>query len=70
MDEFDVLEVQMEEVLFANPEFTFRDCAAELVKKGDLEYQALEDPYLYTALHKRFADVKARVSMGRYNLDI
>ncbi len=64
------LEKALEELLFANPEFTFREAASELVKAGEIEYAVLEDPYVHAWVYKRFADSKSRANHRRLNLDI
>ena len=66
----DEVERVMEDVLTGNPEMTFSEVAAELVKKGELEFVLLEDPYVHAWLYTRYAGAKARVNAGRTNTDI
>jgi len=66
----ELLEKAMEDLLSSQPELTFRDACAELVKSGDLEYEATHDPYIHAALYRRFASAKARSNFGRVNTDI
>jgi len=66
----ELLENAMEELLSAQPELTFRETCAELVKSGDLEYEATHDPYVHAALYSRFAKSKARSNFDRVNTDM
>ena len=68
--QFELLEKAMEELLSSQPEFTFREICAELVKSGDLEYEATHDPGVHAALYTRFAKSKARSNFGRINTDM
>jgi len=60
----------IENLLASNPEFTFRETCAELVKAGDLDYEGSQDPYVHAALHRCYAAAKARANFGRVNTDI
>jgi hypothetical protein len=64
------IEEAMDEVLSPEPELTFREVAAELVKKGTLEFALLEDPYLHATLYGVYAKCKVRAGMDRANKDI
>lgn len=64
------VEQRLDEIMASNPEFTFREAVASLVKAGDLEFIVLEDPYIHAALHSRFALSKSRANDGRLNTDI
>lgn len=60
----------MDELLVANPEFSFFETCAEMVKKGELNYDALEDPGVHVALYQLFQRAKVRGQYGRMNQDI
>jgi len=61
---------QLDEIMSGNPEWTFSEAMAELVKKGALDYAVLEDQYIHAALHSRYTQSKSRANTGRLNLDI
>lgn len=60
----------MDELLADNPEFTFFETCAEMVKKGELNFDALEDPGVHTMLFQLFQRSKVRGQLGRINADI
>lgn len=60
----------MDELLADNPEFTFFETCAEMVKKGEINYDALDDPGVHTLLYQLFARAKTRGQLGRMNQDI
>jgi hypothetical protein len=64
------IEQLIEELLMSDPEFTFREVCAELVKKGVLPYEALGDHYLSAALQARYQRSKTLANANRINLDI
>ncbi|MEE2904135.1 MAG: hypothetical protein VYC39_17545 [Myxococcota bacterium] len=68
--EFDLVGRAMEEVMFSNPEMTFREICAELVKSGDLIYEVTHDPTVHAALYNLFSKCKARANFGRVNTDM
>ena len=68
--DFQAFEKALEELLPGQPEITFREMCAELIKSGDLEYEATHDPYVHAALYGRFAKAKARSNFGRVNTDM
>jgi hypothetical protein len=64
------LQLVMDELLSTNPEFTFWETCAELVKKGDLNFEATQDPNVHTFLFQLFQKAKVRSLTGRVNKDI
>jgi hypothetical protein len=64
------LQAQMDELLIANPEMTFYEATKELVNKGELNYDALEDPNAHVFLFQMFQHAKRRGQSGRVNKDM
>lgn len=66
MNERQIIE-GMEELLTVEPELTFRDVCAELIKKKVLEYDLLQDSYVQAWVYERYAKTRARAMVGRIN---
>ncbi len=64
------LQEAMDQVLLANPEMTFFEVCAELVTKGELNFEATEDPSVHVFLHQLFQRAKVRANVGKANLDM
>jgi hypothetical protein len=60
----------MDELMLANPEMTFFEATKELVNKGELNFEALEDPGVHAFLHQMFGNAKRRAQSGRVNKDM
>jgi hypothetical protein len=65
-----ILQTAMDEVLVANPEMTFWEACAELVKKGDINFEATEDPAVHTWLYQLFQRAKVKANADRVNKDM
>lgn len=64
------LQAAMDDLLLANPEMTFYEASKELVKKGELNFDALEDPNVHVFVHQMFSQAKRRAQAGRVNRDM
>lgn len=60
----------MDELLVANPEFTFWEACSELVKKGELNFEATEDPNVHAWVYQLFQRSKVRANRDRVNKDM
>ncbi len=60
----------MDELLLANPEMTFYEATKELVNKGELNFEALEDVGVHTFVSQMFQHAKRRAQSGRVNKDM
>ena len=60
----------MDELLLANPEMTFYEATKELVNKGELNFDALEDPGVHAFVYQMFGNAKRRAQTGRVNKDM
>lgn len=60
----------MDELLLANPEMTFYEATKELVTKGELNFEALEDPGVHVFVYQMFGNAKRRAQSGRVNKDM
>ena len=58
----------MDELLLANPEMTFYEATKELVNKGELNFDALEDAHAF--IYQMFQQSKRRAQSGRVNKDM
>jgi hypothetical protein len=59
-----------DEVLLANPEFTFWEACTELVKKGEIVGEATENVNVHTWLHQIFQRAKIKANSDRVNKDM
>ena len=66
----DELMMRMEELLAESPEMTFFEACAELVKKGELNYAATEDPGVHAYLYQLYQRAKNKANLGRANKDM
>lgn len=64
------LQAAMDDLLLANPEMTFYEASKVLVNKGELNFDALEDPSVHMFLHQMFQHAKRRAQAGRVNRDM
>ena len=64
------LQAAMDELLYANPEMTFFEASTELVKKGEINYEATEDPNVHTYLSQIYRRSKILANRGRVNKDM
>lgn len=64
------LQQVMDELLASKPEWTIWELCSELVKKGDLNFEATQDPNVHTFLYQMFQRAKVRGQAGRMNKDI
>ena len=64
------LQQVMDELLASNPEWSFWELCSELVKKGDLNFEATQDPNVHTCLYQMFQRSKVRGQAGRMNKDM
>jgi hypothetical protein len=65
-----VVQAAMDEVVVANPEFTFWEACAELVKKGELNFEATENPNVHVWLYQLYQRSKVRANADRVNKDM
>jgi hypothetical protein len=65
-----VLQQSMDEIMLANPEMTFWECCAELVKKGEVNFEATENPSVHAWLYQLFQRAKIRANAERVNKDM
>lgn len=65
-----VLQQLMDEVLLANPEMTFREACTELVNKGEINFEATQDPSVHTWLYQLFQRAKVKANADRVNRDM
>lgn len=59
-----------DEVLVANPEMTFWEACAELVNKGELNFEATQDPNVHTFIFQLFQRAKIKANADRVNKDM
>lgn len=64
------VQLAFDDVLVANPELTFWEACAELVNKGELNFEATEDPRVHTWLHQLFQRAKIKANADRVNKDM
>lgn len=60
----------MNEVMSANPEMTFWECCTELVKKGEINFEATENANVHAWLYQLFQRAKIRANADRVNKDM
>jgi hypothetical protein len=66
----EALQQAMDEVVVANPEFTFWETCAELVKKGELNFEATENASVHTWLYQLYQRAKVKANADRVNKDM
>lgn len=54
-----------DEILADSPEMTFFEACAELVKKGELNFEATQDPTVHVFLYNIFRHGKQRANQSR-----
>jgi hypothetical protein len=59
-----------DDILIANPEMTFWEACAELVNKGEINFEATEDPNVHTWLYQLFQRAKIKANAERVNKDM
>ncbi|MCK6545801.1 hypothetical protein L6R52_08030 [Myxococcota bacterium] len=64
------VQAAFDDVLLANPEFTFWEACSELVKKGEINFEATENPNVHTWLHQLFQRAKVKANADRVNRDM
>ena len=64
------VQAAFDEVLVANPEFTFFEACQELVKKGEINYEATADENVHMWLHQIFQRSKVKANADRVNHDM
>jgi hypothetical protein len=64
------VQAAFDDLLLANPEFTFWEACSELVKKGEITFEATENVNVHTWLHQLFQRAKTKANAGRVNGDM
>jgi hypothetical protein len=60
----------MDEILIANPEMTFWEACAEMVNKGELNFEATQDAGVHTFLSELYRRSKIKANADRVNKDM
>ena len=60
------LQQAMDEIMVANPEMSFWEVCAELVKKGDLNFEATENANVHTWLYGLFQRSKIKANASKH----
>ena len=66
----EVVQRSFDDVLLANPEMTFWEACADLVNKGELNFEATEDPAVHTWLYQLYRRAKIKANAERVNRDM
>jgi hypothetical protein len=59
-----------DDLLLANPEMSFWEASSELVTKGEINFEATEDPAVHTWLYQLFQRAKIKANADRVNRDM